>query len=181
MWSKSIGSIMAFLSFLTSAHATGHAKIPPRPNVVPGPYDAGQAMPFSPPRDKGRYCHVKQGCGPARDDAPHILRALEDCNDGGTVVFDKSYVIGSPLDLTFLKHVDLVVTGSIAFDDSDVYYWQNVSFKYAFQNQTVFWKIGGEDVNIYGDLSLPEGKSVIDGRGQAYWEALRNDSAVSCL
>ncbi|KAI6092542.1 glycoside hydrolase family 28 protein [Hypoxylon rubiginosum] len=178
MWSKSIGSIMAFLSFLTSAHATGHAKIPPRPNVVPGPYDAGQAMPFSPPRDKGRYCHVKQGCGPARDDAPHILRALEDCNDGGTVVFDKSYVIGSPLDLTFLKHVDLVVTGSIAFDDSDVYYWQNVSFKYAFQNQTVFWKIGGEDVNIYGDLSLPEGKSVIDGRGQAYWEALRNDSAL---
>ncbi|KAI1768985.1 glycoside hydrolase family 28 protein [Hypoxylon sp. FL1150] len=172
------GTIVAILGFLSSASATGHAKIPSRPNVVPGPYDAGQAMPVSTPRDAARYCYVKQDCGADRDDAPRIKQALEECNNGGTVVFDKSYVIGSPLDLTFLRHVDIVITGSVAFDDSDVYYWQDNSYKYAFQNQTVFWKIGGEDVNIYGDLSLPEGKSVIDGRGQAYWEALQNDSAL---
>ncbi|KAI4870822.1 glycoside hydrolase family 28 protein [Hypoxylon rubiginosum] len=175
---NSVGTSVAVLAFVSSAYATGHAKIPSRPNVVPGPYDAGIAMPVSPPRDKGRFCYVKQGFREDRDDAPHIKKALQDCNHGGTVVFDKSYVIGSPLDLTFLKHVDLVITGDIAFDDSDVYYWQDNSFKYAFQNQTVFWKLGGEDVNIYGDLSLEEGKSVIDGRGQAYWEALRNDSAL---
>lgn len=176
----SVGTFVAILACVSSAYATGHSKIPYRPNVVPGPYDAGRAMPVSPPRDKGRFCHVKQGCHEDRDDAPHIKKALLDCNNGGTVVFDKSYVIGSPLDLTFLKHVDIVITGNIAFDDSDVYYWQDNSFKYAFQNQSVFWKLGGEDVNIYGDLSLEEGKSVIDGRGEAYWKAVRNDSAVSC-
>ncbi|KAI0180209.1 glycoside hydrolase family 28 protein [Hypoxylon sp. FL1284] len=172
------GLIAATLAFASLAYATGHSKIPPRPHVVPGPYDAGRVMPPSPPRDTGRLCYVNQGHQKDRDDAPYIMQALQECNNGGMVVFDKSYVIGSPLDLTFLEHVDIVITGNIAFDDSDVYYWQDNSFKYAFQNQSVFWKLGGEDVNIYGDLNLDEGKSVIDGRGQAYWEALQNDSAL---
>ncbi|KAI1406658.1 glycoside hydrolase family 28 protein [Hypoxylon fuscum] len=173
-----IGSLGAFLALFSLVSAMGHAKIPSRPNVIPAPYNAGKAMPHSPPRDKGRYCHVKQGCNKDRDDAPHILHALQECNNGGTAVFDKSYLIGSPLDLTFLKHIDIVITGDIAFDDFDVYYWDNNSFRYAFQNQTVFWKLGGKDVNIYGDLSLEEGKSVIDGRGQAYWEELQINSAL---
>ncbi|KAL7626648.1 hypothetical protein AAE478_003421 [Parahypoxylon ruwenzoriense] len=175
---NSIGSLVAALALLSPAYATRYDTIPSRPNVVPGPYNAGRGMPPSPPRDKGRYCHVKQGCDKDRDDAPHIIQALKQCNDGGTVVFDKSYLIGSPLDLRFLKHVDIIITGDISFDDSDVYYWQNNSFKYTFQNQSVFWKLGGEDVNIYGELSLEEGKSVIDGRGQAYWEELVTNQAL---
>ncbi|KAI0840402.1 glycoside hydrolase family 28 protein [Hypoxylon sp. FL0890] len=173
-----ISSLAAALAQFSLAFATGHAKIPSRPDVVPSPYNAGRAMPPSTPRDKHRYCHVKQGCHEKRDDAPHILEALQECNNGGTVVFDKSYLIGSPLDLRFLKHVDIVITGDIAFDDSDVYYWQNNSFKYTFQNQSTFWKLGGEDVHIYGDLALEEGKSVIDGRGEAYWEAVQTDTAL---
>ncbi|KAI1417486.1 glycoside hydrolase family 28 protein [Hypoxylon sp. FL1857] len=175
---NSIISLVAAFTCLTQASATGHTIIPSRPNVVPSPYSAGRAMPPSPPRDKDRYCYVKQGCQKTRDDAPHILQALQECNDGGTVVFDKSYLIGSPLDLRFLKHIDIVITGNIAFDDSDVYYWQNNSFKYTFQNQSVFWKLGGEDVHIYGDLTLEEGKSVIDGRGEAYWQAVQTDKAL---
>ncbi|KAI2471505.1 glycoside hydrolase family 28 protein [Annulohypoxylon bovei var. microspora] len=178
MWLNSIGSLVITLGLVSSVIAGRHGEIPSRPDVIPGPYDAGGAMPPSPPRDKDRYCHVDQGLDEYRDDAPHILQALQECNDGGTVVFDKSYLIGSPLDLTFLKHVDLVITGDIAFDDSDVYYWQNNSFKYTFQNQSVFWKLGGEDVNIYGDLTLEDSKSVIDGKGEAYWEALQNDTAL---
>ncbi|KAI1094407.1 glycoside hydrolase family 28 protein [Rostrohypoxylon terebratum] len=174
----SIGSLVVALCHVSLAAAKRCGTIPPRPVITPGPYDTGMAMPHSPPRDVNRYCHVSQARGRDRDDAPHILRALQECNNGGTIVFDKSYLIGSPLDLTFLKHVDLVITGSIAFDDSDVYYWQNNSFKYTFQNQSVFWKIGGEDVNVYGDLSLEEGKSVIDGKGEAYWEAVQNDSSL---
>ncbi|KAI1393625.1 glycoside hydrolase family 28 protein [Hypoxylon trugodes] len=178
MWVTSVSSLLAALALLHPALATKHDKIPSRPNVVPGPYNAGNASLPSPPRDKDRYCHVKQGCHAGRDDAPYILKALQECNNGGTVVFDKSYQIGSPLDLRFLKHIDLVITGDISFDDSDVYYWQNNSFKYTFQNQSVFWKIGGEDVNIYGDLTLEEGKSVIDGRGEAYWKAIQTDKAL---
>ncbi|KAI0902551.1 glycoside hydrolase family 28 protein [Annulohypoxylon nitens] len=175
---NSIGPLLVVLGLVSSAVAKRHGTIPPRPEIIPSPYDTGMAMPLSPPRDVNRYCHVSQGLEEDRDDAPRILQALQECNDGGTIVFDKSYLISSPLDLTFLKHVDLVITGSIAFGDSDVYYWQSNSFKYTFQNQSVFWKIGGEDVNIYGDLTLEEGKSVIDGKGEAYWEAVQNDTSL---
>lgn len=127
-------------------------------------------MPHSPPRDPSRYCYVKPGCGPERDDAPRILRAIEKCNNGGTVVFDKAYQINTRLDLTFLKHIDLVITGEIHFTD-DVYHWAEESFKYDYQNQSVFWKFGGEDVNIYGDLGNE--KSVINGHGQPFWQECR--------
>lgn len=92
------------------------------------------------------------------------------------MVLDDSYLIASPLNLTFLKHIDVVITGEIHFDASDVYYWAENSFKYEFQNQSVYWKWGGEDVNIYGDLSRE--KSVIDGHGQAYWEEIQTNKSV---
>ncbi|KAF2187158.1 glycoside hydrolase family 28 protein [Zopfia rhizophila CBS 207.26] len=171
-----ISSLAVTFAFLSAASATRRVKIPERPNVIPGPFDAGRAMPYSPARDRKRYCYIEPGKGDKRDDAPRILKAIEKCNDGGTVVLDESYRIGSPLDLTFLKHIDVVITGEIHFNDDDVYYWARNSFKYAFQNQSVFWKLGGEDVNIYGDLS--NDKSVIDGHGQAYWEEIKTNKTL---
>ncbi|EFQ32826.1 exopolygalacturonase [Colletotrichum graminicola] len=35
------------------------------------------------------------------------------------------------------------------------------SFKFVFQNQSVFWKLGSKDVNIYGDLG--NDRSIMDG------------------
>ncbi|EXF86499.1 exopolygalacturonase [Colletotrichum fioriniae PJ7] len=155
--------------------ASAQDELPKRPKVEPAPFNTGKAMPFSPPRDKDRYCYVKPSCTEGKDDAPKILKAFKECNDGGTVVFDKTYLISSPLDLTFLKHIDVVITGDIQFND-DPLYWADNSFKFAFQNQSVFWKFGGEDINIYGDLG--NDKSVIDGRGQAYWEAIQTNSSL---
>ena len=134
-------------------------------------------MPFSPDREQGRYCPVEPGNHDEDnvDDAPTILRAMKECNNGGTVVFDKKYYISSPLDLTFLSHIDVAITGEIHFVDN-VHLWAEQSFKYEFQNQSVFWKFGGEDVNIYGDLG--NDKSVIDGHGQAYWEEARKNKTV---
>lgn len=53
--------------------------------------------------------------GGGADDAPAILAAAKKCNNGGTVVFSKSstYNVGTALDLTFLKHVDLDIQGTI--------------------------------------------------------------------
>jgi galacturan 1,4-alpha-galacturonidase len=150
--------------------------LPERPILEPLPYHAGQALPASPPRDDDRYCHVRAGCHARDDAAPRILKAFEDCNDGGTVVLDQVYWVRSPLDLTFLKHVDVVVTGEVHFDDSDVYYWADNSFKYPFQNTSGFWQIGGEDVNIYGDLR--NDRSLIDGHGQAYWKEIETNKTV---
>lgn len=175
---KSNCIIAAVLSLAAFASAFGSrpAGVPPRPNVVPAPFDSGRPMPFSPPRDEGRFCHVKPSCN-GSDTAPRILRAFEECNDGGTIVLDHSYRIGSPLDLTFLKHVDVVITGEVHFSDDDVYYWAENSFKFSFQNQSTFWKFGGEDINIYGDLT--NGKSLIDGHGQAYWEEIVTNKTVN--
>lgn len=150
------------------------AQIPERPQIVPAPYNAGRSLPESAPRESGRYCYVVPGNG--TDDAGQILKAMKKCNNGGTVVLDKTYNIASPLDLTWLKQIDIVVTGEIYFKD-DPYYWADNSFKFAFQNMSVFWKFGGEDINIYGDLS--NDKSVIDGQGQSYWEENLTNKTVS--
>lgn len=47
--------------------------------------------------------------GNGKDDSKNILSAIKSCNNGGHVVFpkDKNYTIGTALDLTFLKHIDL--------------------------------------------------------------------------
>ncbi|RYP62299.1 hypothetical protein DL769_007354 [Monosporascus sp. CRB-8-3] len=159
-------ALVAALGFASPGSAKFQSKIPQRPKIQAAPYNVARSLPPSPPRSKGRYCHVVPGSGDDRDDAPRIMKAFKKCNDGGTVVFDKAYLIGSPLDLTFLKHVDVVITGEIHFRD-DIYYWADHSFKFPFQNTSSFWLFGGEDVNIYGDLS--NDKSVIDGHGEKYW------------
>lgn len=173
---SSLFSVFALCASL--AEASRKPQIPTRPVLTPAPYNSGKKFPHSAPRNKHKKCFVKPGKGRNRDDAARIKTAFKKCNNGGTVVLDKSYLVSSPLDLTFLKHVDAVITGEIHFNAKDVYYWASNSFKYDFQNMSTFWKWGGKDVNIYGDLS--NGKSVIDGHGQAYWEEIVTNKTVSC-
>jgi galacturan 1,4-alpha-galacturonidase len=45
---------------------------------------------------------------------------------------------------------------------NDTTYWQANSFPFVFQNVTSFFKLGGNDVNIYGGGTL-------DGNGQAWY------------
>jgi galacturan 1,4-alpha-galacturonidase len=63
-------------------------------------------VPVSPARKK--TCTVKNS-GNGKDDSKNVLSAIKDCNNGGHVVFSKgkTYTIGTALDLTFLKHIDL--------------------------------------------------------------------------
>lgn len=140
-----------------------------RPDFLPYPFNSGRPLPPSPPRN--RTCFVQPGDpegggdeGGEFDDAPAILAAFESCNGGGTVVLDQSYTIASPLDLTFLAHVDVALSGTVRFGNT-VDYWSENSFKYNFQNMSGYWQFGGEDVNIYGG-----GVGVLDGNGQPFWD-----------
>lgn len=45
------------------------------------------------------------------------------------------------------------IRGDIKFTD-DTDYWQANSFKFGFQNVTTFFKLGGDDVFIYGGVYL---------------------------
>ena len=74
------------------------------------------------PEHRSRTCYVRSHNDLITDDSPYILSALRDCNDGGHVIFpsNTNYLIGTALNLTFLRHVDLDIRGSILFtNDTD--------------------------------------------------------------
>jgi galacturan 1,4-alpha-galacturonidase len=79
-----------------------------RPNYEIGPYHTGKTFPPSPLRTKTCVVLNPGCCTEGQDDSANIMLAIEQCNDGGHVVFEPgTYIIGTPLDLTFLKHIDL--------------------------------------------------------------------------
>ena len=51
---------------------------------------------------------------------------------------------------------------------NDTDYWQANSFDFVFQNVTSFFKLGGNDVNIYGG-------GTIDGNGQVWYDLYAKD------
>lgn len=77
-----------------------------RPNTAIAPHHPGKPFPVSPERKK--VCTVRARGG-GKDDSKNILKTIEKCNNGGHVVFpkDQEFTIGTALDLTFLKHIDL--------------------------------------------------------------------------
>ncbi|KAF4978009.1 hypothetical protein FZEAL_5554 [Fusarium zealandicum] len=172
---KNLLSVVALLALLSPALSKPSHHLPKRPQIEAAPYNTGREFPASPPRHKSRYCYVKPGYKKDSNDAHSILKAFKKCNNGGTIVLDKKYTIASPLDLTWLSHVDVVITGEVHFK-SDPYYWAENSFKIPYQNMSSFWKVGGKDINIYGDLSNEH--SLLDGHGQAYWKAIETNSTL---
>lgn len=78
------------------------------------PYPKQPKKPHYVSAGRTKTCTVAAAGGKS-DDAPAILAAAKKCNNGGTVVFSKSstYNVGTALDLTFLKHVDLDIQGTI--------------------------------------------------------------------
>ncbi|KAI5290532.1 hypothetical protein KEM55_008567, partial [Ascosphaera atra] len=62
------------------------------------------------------------------------------------------------------------VQGKVLFTD-DTDYWQQHSFKYAFQNASSFFKLGGEDVNVYGGGEL-------NGNGMKWWKMFHTDKNI---
>lgn len=80
----------------------------PRPSVSCHPKHPHVPPPAPPARTK--VCYVEShDDGLVTDDSDYILDALHSCNNGGHVVFKEGteYLIGTALDLTFLKHIDL--------------------------------------------------------------------------
>ncbi|RAL67879.1 hypothetical protein DID88_008604 [Monilinia fructigena] len=120
------------------------------------------------PAARTKTCVVKSA-GNGKDDSPAILTALKACNNGGHVVFSKgvTYSVGTAMDWTFLKHIDIDIQGEILFSD-DTDYWQANSFRFGFQNATSFFKLGGEDVFIYGGGTL-------NGNGQVWYDLYAKD------
>ncbi|KAF7539031.1 hypothetical protein G7054_g2455 [Neopestalotiopsis clavispora] len=97
------------------------------------------------------------------DVADEFYAGLQEANNGGTLQLakDKLYIIGKPLDLTFLNDVQVQWDGEVKFTN-DTPYWQANAFAHPFQNSLMFWKWGGKDVKIFGE-------GVLNGNGQRWW------------
>jgi len=149
---------------LDAKHQAGsdYHKPSPRPPLHIGPHLPGKHPVPSPPRSK--TCTVESHNDLTTDDSPYILEVLEKCNNGGHIIFPNgtTYIVGTALDMTFLKHVDLDIQGYILFTN-DTDYWQAHAFKQIYQNATTFFELGGEDVNVYGGGTL-------DGNGQVWYD-----------
>ncbi|GFZ44874.1 Exopolygalacturonase [Saitozyma sp. JCM 24511] len=141
-----------------------------RPIVIPGPYPP--SVPFPNPPGRTRVCTVKTNGGGV-DDSQNILDAFNKCNNGGHVIFptNTTYTIGKTMDWSFLRSIDIEIQGTLKWTDN-IDYWTHNNFNFAaVQNQSTFFKLGGDDVFIYGGGTL-------DGSGQAWYDAFATNPAV---
>tara|TARA_R110002003_G_scaffold1156_2_gene22497 strand:- start:888 stop:1277 length:390 start_codon:yes stop_codon:yes gene_type:complete len=129
MWS--ISFILVALTYTTAAAASPYPTNPIRRDVRYTPLQFGlrYAQAQAPPKTTTATTSSNR---PHSTTARAILDAFYPDNNRYTIVFISAYPISSPLDLAFLAHVDVVITGQIHFNASDVYYWAEHGFKYKF-------------------------------------------------
>lgn len=122
--------------------------------------------PYDPWKDRDqnrRVVTIRNSRNDTDDVADDFYQGLKKANKGGTLYLpkDQLFVIGKPLDLTFLDDVEVHWDGEVRFTN-DTKYWQANSFTHPFQNSIMFWKWGGQDIKIYGE-------GVLNGNGQRWW------------
>ena len=99
------------LAALTAAAGAAAAScLSRRPTINPSPYQP--RLPIPSPGKRTKVCIVESHGDGVTDDSEYILSAFHECNDGGHVVFSESdtYMIGTAMDWTFLKHIDIGMT-----------------------------------------------------------------------
>ncbi|KAF4551801.1 putative glycosyl hydrolases family 28 protein 1 [Elsinoe fawcettii] len=116
---------------------------------------------------KRAVCTVASGGVASFDDGPAIAKAVQDCGNGGTIVLPagKQYMLRSPLDLTGCKSCDIQLEGTIKASD-DVQYWNGKRFMI---------KVDGWTNGRFRSLT---GTGLIDGNGQAAWDAFAKDTTI---
>lgn len=138
-----------------------------------------QKHPYKPPSPHSPHDHSRRPVvtiRPSRNDTDDVSAnfrsALERANHGGTLYLpaNQTFVIGQPLDLTFLDDVEVHLDGEVKFTD-DTAYWQRVAYTHPFQNTIMFWKWGGSKVKLYGE-------GVLNGNGQRWWNEFAGDQIL---
>ncbi|KAK3688253.1 exo-polygalacturonase [Podospora appendiculata] len=106
---------------------------------------------------------IRASANDTDDVADEFLQGLRLANHGGTLYLpkDKTFMIGKPLDLTFLDDIHIRLDGEIKFTN-DTPYWQANAFRHPFQNSIMFWKWGGSNIKIFGE-------GILNGNGQRWW------------
>lgn len=154
-------TLLAKLASLVAA--TSHSLPPGTPRSVDEfrekhPYRPGQLGPHN-----RHIVTIRPSVNDTDDVSAEFKSGLERANHGGTLYLPakQTFIIGQPLDLTFLDDVQVRLDGEIRFTN-DTTHWQSVAFTHPFQNTIMFWKWGGKKVKIFGN-------GVLNGNGQRWW------------
>lgn len=124
----------------------------------------GEPCPYKPPCLGHRpVIRIRSSQNDTDDVADDFYNGLKKGNHGGTLYLpkDELFIIGKPLDLTWLDDVQVHWDGEVKFTN-DTPYWQANAFAHPFQNLLMFWKWGGKDIRIYD-------KGILNGNGHHCW------------
>ncbi|KAM7197229.1 exo-polygalacturonase [Rhypophila sp. PSN 637] len=161
---KALTLLALGLSLTTKTLAT----IEPPPGVPRSLQEFRQIHPYSHPsshpnRAARKQVQIRTSANETDDISSDFLNGLKQANNGGTLVLpaNQTFIIGKPLDLTFLNDIQIQLDGEIKFTN-DTPYWQANAFRHPFQNSIMFWKWGGKDIKIFGT-------GVLNGNGQRWW------------
>ncbi|PSR80964.1 family 28 glycosyl hydrolase [Coniella lustricola] len=168
MTSRLLLSALTALSVITGATASS-SDIPLPPGTPRSVHEFREKHPYKPQSiyqrsDTGRHVvTIRPSANDTDDVSAEIKAGLERANHGGTLYLpaNSTFVIGQPLDLTFLHDVQVRLDGEILFTN-DTAHWQEVAYTHPFQNTIMFWKWGGDKVKIFGE-------GVLNGNGQLWW------------
>lgn len=91
--------------------------------------------PYNPPNSGNRKkVTIRSSKNDTDDISDEFVKGLKKANHGGTLYLPEghTYIIGKPLDLTWLDNVHVNLEGEIKFTN-DTSYWQENAFTYPFQ------------------------------------------------
>ncbi|KAK3985476.1 exo-polygalacturonase [Cladorrhinum sp. PSN332] len=158
--------LFAFGLLILAAGSLASIQLPP--GIPRSLSEFRQKHPYQPrsvfPAEPRKVVSIRASRHDTDDVADAFLQGLHEANHGGTLLLPKgeTFVIGKPLDLTFLDDVHVQFDGEIKFTN-DTKYWQANSFHHPFQNSITFWKWGGKNIKIFG-------RGVLNGNGQRWWD-----------
>lgn len=154
---------------LTAAVLTAASNIPLPAGVPRSIEEFREKHPYKPSNPSGqhgkrRVVTIRASRNDTDDVSSDFKQAMQRANHGGTLYLpaNETFIIGQPLDLTFLDDVHVRLDGEIKFTN-DTPHWQSVAFTHPFQNTIMFWKWGGKNIKIYGEGTL-------NGNGQRWYK-----------
>lgn len=125
------GTILPLLSAVVGALASS-IELPagvPR-NII----EFREKHPFKPKHECRKTFTIRASKDDEDDVSDEFLHGLKKANKGGTLYLEggKTYMIGKPLDLTWLDDIQIHLEGEIKFTN-DTPYWQENAFRHPFQ------------------------------------------------
>ncbi|RPD81625.1 pectin lyase-like protein [Lentinus tigrinus ALCF2SS1-7] len=121
-------------------------------------------------RKEGSVCTVLPE-GRGGDDSSSIISAFARCNRDASVVFlNETYHVERVMSTHGLRNVTVDIKGTLLWGTNTTY-WINNSLPLGYQNQSVAWDFGGDNIFWTG-----HGYGTFDGNGQIWYDLANGTS-----